>query len=62
MKGFIEIETDGVFYNTKTNELVVLGIPSEQQEHNCDEMGCGSMEHVLIRAYLTTDKPINLGG
>ena len=61
MDGFIEIKTDGVFYNPKTNRLVVLGSPSKNQEHNCDEMGCGSMDHVLIRAYLTTNSPINLG-
>lgn len=35
--------------------LILLGSPdSNDESHNCDEMGCGSMDHVLYR--------FNLGG
>ena len=42
---------DGVFINE--NELVITGTPNENDEnHNCDEMGCGSCGHVLLRGLL----------
>jgi hypothetical protein len=32
------------------NEIVVCGIPDEDDEsHNCDEMGCSSVSHVIAR-------------
>lgn len=33
----------------KGNEFILLGEPDEQSDHNCDAMGCGTFEHVLIR-------------
>lgn len=30
----------------KSGNIVVYGIPNP--EHNCDEMGCSSVEHVLF--------------
>ena len=39
---------------TNGYQIVILGDPPEYDEsdpnsHNCDEMGCGSLEHVLDR-------------
>lgn len=39
---------------TNGYQLVILGIPSdedlpEEQQHNCDQMGCGNLSHVLAR-------------
>jgi hypothetical protein len=32
------------------NEVLVMGCPDEDDEqHNCDVMGCSSVEHVLLR-------------
>jgi len=61
--GHIEIHTSGVFYNPTTKEIVVLGVPSEDHncDHNCDQMGCGTMDHVLMRGYLKTNLPTNIG-
>jgi transcriptional regulator with XRE-family HTH domain len=30
-------------------EIIVMGRPPEDGDHNCDAMGCGSISHVLIR-------------
>lgn len=33
------------------HEIVVTGEPDEEDEnHNCDEMGCSSISHVIFRA------------
>lgn len=35
-------------------ELIVTGYPiNDDDSHNCDEMGCGSCEHILIRITIT---------
>lgn len=35
----------------RDNQLIVTGIPHEDdEEHNCDHMGCSSLECVLYRA------------
>lgn len=35
------------------NEIVITGCPAEEDEnHNCDEMCCGSLEHVIFRGLL----------
>ena len=33
------------------NEIIIFGEPedSEDDAHNCDEMGCSSVQHVLLR-------------
>ena len=46
-KEVTEIVT-GVFVNEKTGEIVITGIP-ETVLHNCDQMGCGSIDHVIYR-------------
>ena len=43
--------------NVYTNgyQIVVLGVPPQDSElegppyHNCDEMGCGSLDHVIAK-------------
>ena len=58
-KDFMEVETDGVFYNPKTGEIVVCGQPEDDDEsHNCDEMGCATLSHVLLRGYEFKKKTI----
>jgi hypothetical protein len=33
-----------------TNEIIVCGQPAyDDESHNCDEMGCSSINHVLYR-------------
>jgi deoxycytidylate deaminase len=36
------------------NEIIITGCPadSEDEAHNCDEMGCNSVEHILLRGQL----------
>lgn len=39
---------NGVF--ASENEMVITGTPDEDDEtHNCDELGCSSVNHVLYR-------------
>jgi len=33
-------------------QIIITGMPSEDGSHNCDEMGCSSLEHVLYRAFI----------
>lgn len=40
-----------VWYNAKTYELVILGMPEGFVGHNCDVMGCGQ-QHVLWRTFV----------
>ena len=49
-KGYKEIEgVTEVFVSDE--EIVITGIPDEDDEsHNCDYMGCGSLSHVIFRA------------
>ena len=51
MSSFKEIKNvDSVFVSE--NEIIVLGSPVDGDDdmHNCDQMGCGSCDHVLMRA------------
>ncbi|MGF9908238.1 hypothetical protein [Brevibacillus porteri] len=46
---FKEIENVTNFF-VSPNEIVVCGIPDEDNEsHNCDEMGCSYVSHVIAR-------------
>lgn len=45
-EGWIPVNTYGIY--RKGNRLVVLGDATET--HNCDAMGCGSLDHVSITA------------
>ena len=44
----------GVAYETE-HEVVIVGDPlpdehlPEEEQHNCDAMGCSSIEHVIYR-------------
>ena len=46
-EGWLGLDVEGVY--VKGDQLVVVGEPDEQIEHNCDAMGCGSLDHVLFR-------------
>lgn len=35
-------------YETAT-EIIICGEPLEGQDHNCDQMGCSSVNHVRYR-------------
>ncbi len=37
----------------KSGHIVVYGIPNE--EHNCDQMGCSSIDHVLYVKKIVED-------
>lgn len=46
-EGYVGLDICGAYI--KGNEFILLGNPDEQDNHNCDAMGCGSLDHVLIR-------------
>jgi len=53
---FREIENAKVYINEEDTEIVITGFPDEESEenkHNCDAMGCSSVEHIIIRAKVT---------
>lgn len=52
MDSFKEIKgVHGVFI--RGTEIILTGCPAEDDEgHNCDEMGCGSLEHIIFRGCL----------
>ena len=38
-------------------EIIVIGMPnSDDESHNCDEMGCGSLSHVIYRFDISDSK------
>ncbi len=45
-KGLNIYNVDGVYIGK--GEIVITGIPDDEL-HNCDEMGCSSLSHVLCR-------------
>lgn len=45
------VGVNGVLING--SEIVITGFPGcDDEAHNCDAMGCGSMEHILLRGQL----------
>ena len=56
--GYFRIEGHEVYYNPETRKLVILGDPGddahlpEEQQHNCDMMGCSSVAHVVFRGVI----------
>lgn len=45
---FTELENVQVYVSD--DQVVITGIPNEDdEEHNCDVMGCSSVNHVLYR-------------
>lgn len=57
-KGWIGLEIDGVYVND--NQLVVFGSPEENSDHNCDAMGCSSINHVLVRCSIPEWQAVQL--
>ena len=49
--GYKEVKNaDGIFINHTKGEIVITGMPHEDDEdHNCDFMGCSSVSHVIFR-------------
>jgi hypothetical protein len=49
-EGFEEVKNiTGVYINKEARTLVVTGQPdSDDENHNCDRMGCSSVSHVLF--------------
>jgi hypothetical protein len=53
-----EVKLKGVYsVYIKGNRLAITGEPYENEDedgrHSCDQMGCPSVEHILIRATIT---------
>ena len=44
--GVVELAGASVYY--KDGRLIICGRPVN--DHDCDEMGCSTLEHVLVRA------------
>jgi len=38
----------------KGDSLVITGCP-KTEEHNCDAMGCGSLDHIILRAKVNSN-------
>lgn len=52
-KGYLLLEDVDVYVSNY--EIVVTGMPDEDDEnHNCDHMGCTSVSHVLFRSPINT--------
>lgn len=48
-KGFFPVEA----YLNEQGRLVIMGEPGENDaRHNCDEMGCGTLDHVAWRGHI----------
>jgi hypothetical protein len=57
-KGWHELKVDGIFINDDNTQIVITGSPKdtdidEDNAHNCDAMGCGSLSCVVLRAKVT---------
>ena len=49
------MNVENVYINR--NKIVITGYPDgEDETHNCDEMGCSSYVHVMIRAEMVNVK------
>ena len=57
--GFVGLDIYGAYINYETREIVLLGEP--EPAHDCDFMGCGSFDHVLVRSNLSFIQLIQLG-
>lgn len=52
-KGFEERKDATVYINPISGQLVITGMPDEDDEtHNCDHMGCSSVSHVIYRGIM----------
>ena len=48
--GWVGLDIDGAYING--TQLVIFGSPAEGSEHNCDAMGCSTLNHVLVRCHI----------
>ena len=37
-------------------EIIIIGEPDEATDHNCDQMGCTTLSHVLYRLKEVSDE------
>ncbi len=51
--GFKKLEFCEVFVGL--GQIVVLGTPGD--DHDCDKMGCGSLDHVILIGRVETGEP-----
>lgn len=51
-EGWEELRADGVYL--RGNEIIITGTPRDDDDntHNCDEMGCATLSHVILRGEL----------
>ena len=52
LQGYTEIRDVTAVFISDNDEIVILGTPEstdDESGHNCDYMGCSSMEHVIYR-------------
>jgi len=40
-----------VYLDRANSEIIVCGIPDDGNGHNCDDIGCSSVEHILFRCW-----------
>lgn len=53
-KGWVGLDIDGAYING--TQLVIFGSPAEGSQHNCDAMGCSSLNHVLVRCSIPQEQ------
>lgn len=47
-EGFVEVPgIEAVLINPADGRLVLTGAPDSEGSHNCDERGCGTMNHKI---------------
>lgn len=52
MNNYKEIKNIGSVF-IRGNEIVITGLPDEEDEnHDCDVMGCNSVDHIIFRGLL----------
>jgi hypothetical protein len=52
------IQANGVYIDEQYNQIIITGNPTDYN-HNCDIMGCSSVEHVIYRGeIILSDKKI----
>lgn len=51
--GYLPIPDAEVWVHPESKDIIVFASPlqdtGEELGHNCDEMGCGSLEHIVLR-------------
>jgi len=53
-KGWRELKDCCVHINESNTEIVITGMPQQDSDnHNCDQMGCGTLDHVILKCKIT---------